>query len=36
MGATCRGIVLPAVTDFISVSFYDLLEENRHVPEYLA
>lgn len=33
MGATCRGIVLPAVTDFISVPFYDLLQENGHVPE---
>jgi len=33
MGSNCRGIVLPAVTDFISVPFYDLLQENGHVPE---
>jgi SAM-dependent methyltransferase len=33
MGTNCRGIVLPAVTDFISVPFYDLLQENGHVPE---
>lgn len=25
--------MLPAVTDFISVPFYDLLQENGHVPE---
>src|SRR5215471_14414253 len=26
-------IVLPAMTDFISFPFYDLLQENGHVPE---
>jgi ubiquinone/menaquinone biosynthesis C-methylase UbiE len=32
-GTACREIFLPAVTDFISFPFYDLFQENGHVPE---